>query len=492
MTCTNQQVKLLMKLIKRHSLTTAAAKAGMSSKTARKYLGAQLLPQALKAPRAYRTRPDVFAAHWSEISQMLTQAPELEAKTLLYYLIERYPSHYQPTHLRTLQRRLQQFRAEHGADKPIIFRQIILPGQSSQSDWTWMHELKITLVGKLFPHLLYHFILPYSGWESFMICESESFDTLAQGYEQAVWELGGTLQTHRTDNLSAATQKAGGTRSFTERWHAFLEHYQVTPTRNNPGQSHENGSIEKSHDTLKNAIEQHLLLRGSRNFADLNEYESFLMVIKQRRNEARKTRLQEELPYLQALPERKWHDPISLWVRVSPSSTIQILGCAYSVPSRLISYSLRADVYGQHIVLWYGQKQLLTMPRLTQGNLIDYRHIIDSLIRKPGAFAHYQYRECLFPSLLFRWAYDQLQQQYPAKGHQYYLQLLRYAKLYGEQHIQAALQLCQESYQLPRPELIKTWIINPKSSLIDVNILQPALADYDQLLAIKQVGGAVC
>lgn len=492
MTCTNQQVKLLMKAIKRYALTTAAAKAGMSNKTARKYLKSQPLPPALKAPRDYRTRSDAFAMHWHEISKMLTQAPELEAKTLLYYLIERYPSHYQPTHLRTLQRRLQQFRAEQGADKPIIFRQIISPGQSSQSDWTWMNELHITLASKPFPHLLYHFILPYSGWESFMICESESFDTLTQGYERAVWELGGTLPAHRTDNLSAATQKAGGTRSFTERWQAFLEHYQVTPTRNNPGQSHENGSVEKSHDTLKNAIEQHLLLRGTRNFADLNEYESFLMLIKQRRNEARKSRLQDELPYLQALPERKWHDPISLWVRVSPSSTIQILGCTYSVPSRLISYTLRADVYVQHIMLWYGQKQLLTMPRLTQGNLIDYRHIIDSLIRKPGAFAHYQYRECLFPGPLYRWAYDQLQQQYPAKGHKYYLQLLQYAKLYGEQQVEAALQLCKESYQLPMPELIKVWIMNPKPNLIDVNILQPALADYDQLLAVNQAGGAVC
>lgn len=492
MTCTNQQVKLLMKAMKRYSLTTAAAKAGMSSKTARKYLNAQALPQTVKAPRDYKTRPDAFARHWDEISQMLTQAPELEAKTLLYYLIERYPSHYQSAHLRTLQRRLQQFRAKHGADKPIIFRQIISPGQSSQSDWTWMNELRITLAGQPFSHLLYHFILPYSGWESFMICESESFDTLAQGYERAVWELGGTLPAHRTDNLSAATQKAGGTRSFTERWQAFLAHYQVTPTRNNPGQSHENGSVEKSHDTLKNAIEQHLLLRGSRNFADLNEYESFLALIKQRRNESRKIRLQDELPYLQTLPERKWHDPISLWVRVSPSSTIQILGCTYSVPSRLISYTLRANVYVQHIVLWYGQKQLLTMPRLTQGNLIDYRHIIDSLIRKPGAFAHYQYRECLFPCPLYRWAYDQLQQQYPAKGHKYYLQLLQYAKLYGESQVEAALQLCQESYQLPMPELIKAWLINPKPNLIDVNVMQPTLADYDQLLAVNQVGGTVC
>ena len=140
MTCTNQQVKLLMNAIKRYSLTTAAAKAGMSCKTARKYLKAQQLPEALKVPRYYRTRPDIFALHWHEISKMLIQAPELQAKTLLYYLMDHYPSQYQVTHLRTLQRRLQQFRAEHGTDKPIIFRQIILPGQSSQSDWTWMNR----------------------------------------------------------------------------------------------------------------------------------------------------------------------------------------------------------------------------------------------------------------------------------------------------------------------------------------------------------------
>ena len=492
MTCTNQQVKLLMNAIKRYSLTTAAAKAGMSCKTARKYVKAQQLPEALKVPRHYLTRPDVFASHWNEISKMLIQAPELQAKTLLYYLMEHYPSHYRISHLRTLQRRLQQFRAEHGTDKPIIFRQIILPGQSSQSDWTWMNELKITLAGNSFPHLLYHFILPYSGWESFMICHSENFDTLTQGYERAVWELGGTMPQHRTDNLSAATKKSGGTRNFTERWQSFLTHYQVTPTRNNPGQSHENGSIEKSHDTLKNAIEQHLLLRGSRNFFDLNEYETFLIAIKQRRNEARKKRLQEELAYLQVLPERRWHDPISLRVRVSPSSTIQVLGCTYSVPSRLISYTLRADVYTEQIVLWYGQKQLLTIPRLREGNLIDYRHIIDSLIRKPGAFAHYQYRECLFPCPIYRWAYDNLQQHYPVKGHKYYLQLLQYAKLHGEQQVKAALQRCQASYQLPMPELIKAQMANSKTDRVTINVIQPNLAEYDQLLSLNQSRGDLC
>lgn len=254
MTCTNHQVRLLMKYKNCYPLSIAAAKAGMSIKTARKYKATGEWPESDKKPRRYRTRHDPFEVHWPEIESLLQQSPELQAKTLIYYLQERYPTVYSNKHLRTLQRRLKTFRASQGADKPVIFLQNIAPGQSSQSDWTVMDSLGITIKGEAFSHLLFHFMLPYSQWETFMICHTESFNTLSQGFEQAVFELGGVLPMHRTDNLSAATKKLGSSRAFTERWQAFLAHYQVTPSRNNPGQSHENGSVEKSHDTFKNAV----------------------------------------------------------------------------------------------------------------------------------------------------------------------------------------------------------------------------------------------
>ena len=197
-----------------------------------------------------------------------------------------------------------------------------------------MNQLEICIGGKPYPHLLFHFMLPYSRWESFAICHSKSFDSLALGFERAVWELGGVLPEHRTDNLSAATKRCGSNRQFTERWEELLAHYNVKPLRNNPGVSHENGSVEKSHDTFKQAVNQHLLLRGSRNFVDLKDYELFLTNIKEKRNSLRKERLAEELSHLQELPHRKWNAPTILPVRVIPA--VLLLFYPYRILYRVV------------------------------------------------------------------------------------------------------------------------------------------------------------
>jgi hypothetical protein len=481
-----------MKSMKLNSQTLAAAKAGMNAKTARKYIKGKKLPSELKKGRIYLTREDCFKSDWSEIEMMLRKAPELQAPTILSYLIENYPEKYQRSQLRTLQRRMQLFRAEYGNAKAVIFCQKIKPGRSSQSDWTVMNDLRISISGALFRHLIYHFMLPYSCWETFMICYTESFETLSQGYEKAVWELGGTLPEHRTDNLSAATKRCGNRRTFTEKWQAFMGHYGVKPTRNNPGESHENGSVEKSHDIFKNAVNQHLLLRGSRDFADLPSYEDFLNEIKDKRNLGKQKKVKEEIQFLGLLPERKWNDPESLWVKVSYGSTIQVRGCTYSVPSHLKGYTLRVNVYFERLEICYGHKTLFNLTRVASGKVIDYRHIIDSLIRKPGAFKDYQYQEFLFPSFLFRWAYDCLLEDYPITAHKLYLQLLLYAKMYGESQVKAALQICKESSQSPQPDTIKNLVDPPDKFVVEPYIMQPHLELYDKLHGFREKGELVC
>lgn len=487
MTCTNQQVKILMKEIKKRSQIVAAAKAGMSAKTARKYLKSQKLPTDKKSePRLYRTRKDPFAMHWDEIESMLKLAPELQANTLLAYLMSKYIGQYREGQLRSLQRRIQDWRAFNGKDKKIIFPQDIKPGRQSQSDWTNMNALKITLSGEPFPHLLFHFMLPYSCWETIMICHSESFDTLTIGFEQAVWELGGVLAEHRTDNLSAATKREGSSRQFTERWQSFLDYYGVKPSRNNPGESHENGSVEKSHHLFINALEQHLLLRGSRDFIDQASYGAFLIKIKDARNVSRKDLLAEEIPFFKELPNKKWHAPTILPVRVSPSSVVHILNIPYSVPSRLISFVLKAHVYPEVIELYYGKKCIQKMPRRFTGDGIDYRHIIDDLIRKPGAFLNYQYKESLFPRAIFRQLFDCLIQAHPAHGHKIYLKILQLAKMHGEQEVTVALEILLEEQIELSIEQIKQLLNAIPLTCPKVNILQPKLSDYDQLHNFKE------
>jgi len=485
MTCTNKQVGILMKNIKKYSQALAAAKSGMNVKTARKYLRAAKLPSELKKLRNYRTHKDSFSNHWNEIELMLRAAPELQATTILVYLQEKYPESYSDKQLRCLQKRVKHWRAEYGKNKPVIFLQNILPGKQSQSDWTSMNGLNIHVAGQPYPHLLFHFMLPYSGWETFTICQSESFATLALGFERAVWELGGVLPEHRTDNLTAATRRCGSSRGFTERWQELLDYYKVRPSRNNPGVSHENGSVEKSHDTFKQAVNQHLLLRGSRNFADLKSYEAFLLQIKERRNGSRQQRLVEELSQLKGLPSKQWNAPTILPVRVNPSSIVSILGIPYSVPSRLIGYALKAYVYAEEIELYYGNKCLQKMQRCNKGYSIDYRHIIDSLVRKPGAFLQYQYHNSLFPRTLFRQVYDQLLSLYPSKGHKIYLKILQLAKMYGEQEVATAIEILLEAKIEPTTEQISALLNSGPKASYSVHIKQPVLSDYDQLHNFK-------
>lgn len=402
------------------------------------------------------------------------------------------PGSYQEQHLRSLQRRLKDYKAFYGENDVIIFPQNLQPGRQSQSDWTVMNKLNITIANQHFSHLLFHFMLPYSRWSSIMICYTESFDTLSKGYAKAAVELGGTLPEHRTDNLSAATKQSGRGRSFTDRWLQFLEHYNVVPSRNNPGQSNENGSVEKSHDLFKSSVNQHLLLRGSRNFTNLTEYELFLNKINDRHNQQYQQKLAEEINHLQSLPARPWNDPIIFTATVSPSSTVQILGCTYSVPSRLIAYKLQIYAYPEHIKVYYGQRLIITMPRIESGSYIDYRHIIDGLIRKPGAFANYQYRAQLFPKPIFRFSYDRLIEAKPNTGYKDYLKILQMAKCYGEAKIISILELCKTSNIIPEKETITMHLRSSSSDYADrlklayeATILKPDLIEYDNLHSFK-------
>jgi len=485
MTCTNQQVKELMRTIKIRTQKISAMKAGMNVKTARRYLKAGRLPSELKKPHDWQTREDVFSEVWDEIEIFIKNSSGIQAKTIFNYLQNKYPGRFEEGQLRTLQRRFQDWRALNGKNDKVIFCQNHLPGVQSQSDYTEMNSLNITIAGTHFKHLLFHFMLTYSRWETVSIAYEESFASLAEGYEKAVWDLGAVAIEHRTDNLTAATKKVGGSREFTVRWRNVMKHYGVTPTRNNPGVSNENGSVEKSHDLFKTAIDQQLMLRGNRDFLNLDEYLEFLQKVKKTRNDSRKIALIEEMQKLKTLPMDKWSAPKIMPVRVSSSSTVQVDKAAYSVPSRLISYTLMAHIYYDKIRLYYGQKCLQEMPK-EKNNVIDYRHIIDGLVRKPGAFNNYQYKEALFPKLCFRKAYDTLIGHHPSLGNKYYLTILQLAKMHGEHLVATGLELLMEQKIVPLPEEVKGLLDLPVK-IPNVKIREPKTENYNQLLSGRSV-----
>jgi hypothetical protein len=306
---TDEQVRKLMKIIQtEETQTVAAAKAGMSDKTARKYLRLGKLPSQTKQLRDWRTRTGVFVDVWEEIVEILKQDQSVGAATIFDYLCRRYEGKFQQSQLRTLQRRIKVWRALYGAPQEVMFPQTYLPGEQSQSDYTYMGELGVRIAGQHFDHLFYHFCLPYSNWETGSICFSEPFESFSSGLQNALWELGAVPKEHRTDSLSAAVNNLSDKEEFTARYAGLLAHYNMSATHTNAGRLNENGDVEQSHHRWKRAVAQELILRGNADFYSHADYEEFLRHLLKRRNSSRRDRLQEELLLMRSLPIRRLED----------------------------------------------------------------------------------------------------------------------------------------------------------------------------------------
>jgi transposase len=480
-----------MELGKGESLSSAALRSGMSDNTARRYrVGG--LPGQRKSPRQYRTRPDPFVAVWPEIEAMLEQAPGLEAVTIFEVLRGRTELSFSDGQLRTLQRRIRRWRASKGPEREVMFAQEHRPGEYGQSDFTSLNELGICLGGERFDHLLYHFVLPYSNWETGRICFSESFEALIGGFQAAVWELGKAPKLHRTDNLSAATHELGdGARAFNDRYLGALAHYRVEADCNTPGRGHENGDVEQAHHRFKRAAEQALLLRGSRDFATRAQYETFLREILAGRNRGRAGKLREELERMHDLPLSRLDDFRRERARVSVFSTLRAAENVYSVASRLIGEWVEVRLYAERIEVYYAGEQVAEMERLRgRGHAaIDYRHLIGSLIRKPGAFARYRYREALFPSLAFRYAFDALEARLGVRADLEYVRILHLAASTGESTVEAVLTALLERGELRDSAQVQATIRPVRLEPPMCHIDPPDLRVYDECIAAA--GGAL-
>jgi len=465
------------------TLTMAAAKAGMSRNTARKYLKSGKLPSESRPERNWRTRPDPYESVWPEVESILERSPTVEATTLFDHLNRVHEGKFEEGQVRTLQRRVKQWRARHGELKEVMFPQNHEPGHQAQSDFTFMNSLGVTIAGQPFPHLLYHFVLTYSNWETTTLCLSESFESLTLGLQNAIWELGAIPAEHRTDRLSAAVNNLKK-EAFTERYQRLLDHYGMKRSRTQAGKAHENGDVEQSHHRLKRAIEQELLLRGSRDFSEREEYEHFVRRIVDRRNAGRQRRLREELEVMKPLPERRLEDFIRFRVKVSASSTIRVRNNTYSVDSRLIGEQVEVRLYADHLEVLYGGQRVEEMPRLRgEGkHRIDYRHVIHSLVRKPGAFARYRWRQDLFPGILFRVAYDELREDCPGTADRQYLGILEMAALEGEEKVRQALKNRIESGRRIRLQDLKEDLAEPDLPRWQVEVPVIDIRVYDRLL----------
>lgn len=425
----------------------AAAKAGMDAKTARKYLRLNQVPSELPRSPRWRTRADPFGEVWEEVRQLLEVNAGLEAKTVLEHLQRHCPGRFAEGQLRTLQRRVKVWRATEGPAKEVFFAQRHHPGRLSASDFTHLDGLGVTIQGQSLAHLIYHFVLTYSNWETGTVCFSENFESLCEGFQNAVWELGKVPQRHRTDRMSTAVNNMTNPAEFTERYEGMLRYYGVQGEKIQAGQANENGDVEQRHHRFKRALDQELMLRGSRDFDSVEKYKQFLKDLFGRLNAGRKQRLVEEMAVMKQLPERRMESYKSERVKVDSGSLIYTDRNVYSVPSRLIGEQVEARLYMERVEVWYGQKKVEEMPRLRgrRQHRVDYRHIIDWLVRKPGAFENYRYREELFPTSRFRMAFDGLEERLGRRAGQEYLKILELAAKESEAKVDDALRALLEA-----------------------------------------------
>ena len=485
---TDEQVRLLRtKRMQGRTQEAAAAAAGMSVRSARKWEQGPL-PSESKSPRTWRTRKDPFESVWeSEVVPLLEadEAGVLEAKAVLAELIERFPGQFHEGQARTLQRRFRDWRALHGPGKEVFFAQEHRPGEQANLDFTEGSSLRVTVAGEVFVHL-FVFRLAFSGWTWATVAFSETFEALVEGLQGALWELGGAPGAARTDNLSAATHelKRSAGRGFNKRWTAVLGHYGMTPRRIRPGHSNQNGIVEKGHDLLKRALEQALQLRGSRDFANQAAYVAFVQSVAARLSRRERQRLEVERAALRPLPSSPLPNYTTLHPKVRRYSTVRVGGRVYSVPSRLIGHQVEVRQYANELEVRYKGVLVERLPRLRGADdaRIDYRHVIWSLVRKPGAFRLYRYQEQLFPTPVFRAAYGVFKTHRGERADVEYVRVLHLAASTMESTVERALTTLLETGR-PFDYLdVKDCAAPTPTSVPQVRISAPDLAQYDQLL----------
>ena len=485
------QVGIYKKLRKKLRQEAAAAKVGISVRSARRLESLTALPSQREA-RAWRTRLDPFEAVWqSEMVPMLEAAPALTATTLLEEIQRRHPGQYDSALLRTLQRRVRTWNASYGAEREVFFAQAHPPGRLGLSDFTRTAVLQVTIAGATLMHLLYQFVLAFSGWRYVeVVLGGESFVALSSGLQNAVWMMGGVPEEHRTDSLSAAFNNAAEHELLTRRYEGLCDDYGMRPSRNNLGVSHENGSVEARQGTLKCAIEQALLLRGHRDFPDVDAYRHFVTDVYMRMNARIMRKFNEERGLLRALPVRRSSDYEEVDARVTKYSTMTVKKVLYTTPSRLIGQRLKVRVYSARLEGWLGNVCVLELQRgqpdasTGRGKLVDYRHLLPALKRKPGALARSALRDELFPRTEYRQMWAQLRDQLPeAAACRLMVGLLDLAGNGGcEAALAQRLALLLVTAEVPDLAQLKVDLA-PRPALYPmVTITLPELASYDHLL----------
>ena len=481
-----------MKQKKIHPTDVAAAKAGFSRATGIRINRNPTFPSQKKTLRG-RSRPDPLANIFeAEVVPILENSPGIRPVGVFRELLRRHPDLKRGVR-RTLERRIRVWRAAHGPEQEVIFRQQHAPGLMGLSDFTRMGSLGVTIAGQLLDHMLYHFRLAWSGFaHAQVVLGGESFTALAEGLQNALWCLGGVPHEHRTDSLSAAFRNldTSDSEDMTKRYRALCDHYGMKLSRNNRGLAHENGSIEGPHGHLKRDMADALALRGSTDFPDLDAYRGFLAEVVGRANAHRAKPIEAERAVLQALPPRRTTDYEEISVRVTSSSGFILRRVFYTVPSRLIGHRLGVRLYDDRLELFVSGSRQLTLRRgraqapALRAHVVNYRHVIHSLKKKPMALMNLVYRDELFPREAYRRCFELAMVRLTEReACRLTVKLLALAHEENcEAELAAEIDIGLRIGQLPDLEDLKARFAPDPGEMPEINITPARLAGYGELL----------
>jgi Mu transposase, C-terminal domain len=500
-------MKLMREINKGNSIEISSLKSGMHPKTGRKYIKLGKLPSDFKKPHDWRTRKDPFEKDWDYIKGLIENAPELQAKTIMFSLIREHPERYHDGQVRTLQRRIRDWKAISGPDREVFFTQEHIPGEAMQLDFTDCNKLGVTIQRKPFKFKLNHIVLPYSNWEWATICFSESFEALKKGLKAALIRLGYTTKWLQTDNSTSATHKIakGGNKSkdnidefvrippgreFNDAYRSLVKSLGMVPRTISIGKKQQNGDVESLHNSIKNRIKQYLLLRGHSDFESIDELQEYINEICFRGNKNRSERFAIESSYLSKLHIINIQEYTVIETRVRNNSTIIVKHHVYSVPSRLVGEKVNIHIYENKILIFYKNKLQREATRIHKENVhnINYRDLVKPMMKKPGALARYKYQSYMFPSLIFRKAYDILLEHHTErKAGLEYLRILNLCMEFMEVEVEEALKLMLEEDMLPYFTDIQSLLGTYEPVYPQMEGFTPDLDIYDSLLSGSQM-----
>ncbi|HEY9460717.1 MAG TPA: IS21 family transposase [Paralcaligenes sp.] len=486
---TDQQIKLYMEHRRDSTQAVAAAKAGISERSARRIDSQELQPGT--AARPWRTRADPLIDVWDTIVvPLLERSPSITTIGLFDHLCEHHADRFDPRARRTLERRVLAWRQLRGPDRDVIFLQTHAPGQLGIADFTVVDE-PVTVAHNPLHHRLLNYRLVASGWAyAQVVCGGESFSALSDGLQNAFWQSGGVPRELRTDSLSAAYKNRAEHDDFTRRFELLCRHYGIIATRNNRGVAHENGAIESPNNHLKRQLKQALLLRGSCDFTSLQNYNQFVQQLVARRNRRVVTAFKDEQRQLQPLPAGRSVNYSEHTLRVTRSSTIELRRVVYTVPSRLIGSRVTVRLFDTKLEIWCAQVHTLTLDRVyspnknTRVRSVDYRHVIEALVKKPRAFRYSQMRDELLPSHDYQMIWEYVDRTLAADAAcQYIVRLLHLAKKTDNEGAIGRYVLGRlATVGLPSMIDCEQRFLERRLAPPRVTIHQHALSDYDLLL----------